>query len=239
MSVTVAKYYPGKKVEKNNTNENNKQIRQIIIHTPSMKRLGVNLSPYCLKNEKGQLLENIWQFSKVYPHVYSCKQPLSRFHQNTIIWEHKEEDHIVNGVLTPEYFEWREKGMNNQYAVRYPNGLKHRGECLYSYWEDEKLDYITARKRIYCGEYARLAPKVEDFKKLKKLLNSGTNLQIIEVDGPDPNLNYPPYNQINKDNPGLTINEENIKLLLNDPNKPFGHGYTIAALLLDGEDWLK
>jgi hypothetical protein len=69
-------------------------------------------------------------------------------------------------------------------------------------------------------------------------LNSVENLQIIEVDGPVPNLNYYPYNKISVNDPGLKITEKRIKTLLNDTRKPFGHGYVIAALLLDGEKWL-
>ena len=71
------------------------------------------------------------------------------------------------------------------------------------------------------------------------MVDNGTNLQLIEVDGPDPSLSFAPYDQISYDNPGLDINEQNIKMLLNDERKPFGHGYVIATLLLGKEEWLK
>lgn len=231
--ITVAKYYPGKDTPLT------PGFRNILIHT-SGKHLGAQLSPYILKNEQGHILENIWQFSKIYEKVDEQKIPISRYNPDRIIWQHPAEVHIFDHEPTNEYWNWRRKGFENWYAVRYPAGFKNRHKCICAIDnQGENLDYITARKRIYCYEYSRLAPKTEDFKKLRKLVLSGKNIQILEVDGPDPNLNYYPYDQISVENPGLEMNEEVIKTLLNDTRKPFGHGYTIAALLLDHPEWLR
>ncbi len=70
-------------------------------------------------------------------------------------------------------------------------------------------------------------------------MEAGRSIQIVEVDGPDPTLTYPPYDKISKEEPGMLMDEETIRLLVNDPKKPFGHGFVIAALLLDGQDWLR
>lgn len=234
--VKVAKYYPGK------PQANSVGFSNILIHTDA-KPLGGDLSPYVLSNEHGQLLENIWQFSKLYAKVTTQKIPISRWQPNLIIWEHNAED-LVNeqGTPTKSYWQWREKGMNNKFAVRYPNGFNGRHQCLCSLMGDEnkyeRLDYIEARKRIYCGEYIRLAPKTAHFKKLMDLLDQGVNIQILEVDGPDPELTFSPYDRITKKDPGLLIDEEVIRMLVNDPRKPFGHGYAIASLLLNGETWM-
>ena len=162
--IRVAKYYVGKPLPET------PDFKNILIHTKSVKTLGVELSPYVLTNEEGQLVENVWQFSKVYEKVEEQKIPLSRFQPNTIVWEHPAETHVVDGEIQPAYWAWRKKGMQNSYAVRYPNGFNGRRKCLYSLWpvndDDvlfEQLDYIQARKKIYCGEYARLAPKTNDF----------------------------------------------------------------------------
>lgn len=132
--------------------------------------------------------------------------------------------------------------MRNKYAVRYPNGFEGRRKCICSFRfvgdEVIRLGYIEARKQIYCAEYARLAPQTDAFKKMCALLDQGTSIQIIEVDGPDPSLTFPPYDQISKEKPGLLITEETIRMLVNDERKPFGHGYVIAALLLGGEEWM-
>lgn len=227
--VAVAKYYPTK-----DRLPFKQGFRPVLIHVKEP------LSPYVLANEQGHLLENIWQFSKVYERVEEQEIHLSSKHPNSrIIWEHPAEVHIESGALTPAYFDWREKGMRNAYAVRYPNGFQGRHKCLYSFWEGEKLDYVAARKKIYCGEYARLAPPTKAFKELYSALHErGENLLLIEVDGPDPTLTYPPYDQISTANPCMIMNEKNIRLLVNDEKKPFGHGFVLAALLLDGAEWM-
>lgn len=231
--VRVAKYYPGKKEPET------KGFRNVLIHT-SASGLGGPLSPYVLRNEKGHLLENVWQFSKLYARVTKQRIALGRYQQDTIIWDHPEEFHVgADGEPTPEYWAWRHKGENNPRAVRYPNGYHGRKSCICSLWQDERLGYIEARKKIYCGEYARLAPQTEAFKQLHALLKQGINLQLVEVDGPDPTLAYPPYDEISADNPGLLMCEKTIRLLVNDARKPFGHGFVIAALLLEGAEWMQ
>lgn len=243
--VRVVKYFPGKPVS-----APPQGFVNALIHT-SPDTLGGPLSPYLLKDEEGRILENIWQFQKFYSHVSKQRIPLGKYHKDTIVWEHPEEEHAFldekEGVLMPNdaYWAWREKGMRNPYAVRYPNGYEGRRKCICSIVKVpqggaiSKLGYIDARKQIYCSEYARLAPHTEAFKKLSALLDQGKSIQIIEVDGPDPSLNFPPYDQISKENPGLLITEDTIRMLVNDERKPFGHGYVIAALLLGGENWMK
>lgn len=236
--VAVAKYYPGGDVVKVDG------FQSILIHT-SAKNLGGDLSPYVLTNEKGHLLENIWQFSKLYPKVTKQQVPISKWQPDKIIWDYPEEVHYENDEILPAYWNWRALGTANAYAVRYPNGFHGRRKCIFSLWpraddptQYDKLDYIEARKKIYCGEYFRLAPYTPHFKQLKTMLNNGVNLLIVEVDGPDPDLTYPPYNQISRKNPAMIMNKENVNLLVNDRNKPFGHGFTIATLLLNGQNWL-
>jgi hypothetical protein len=238
--VRVAKYYPGK------PQPETQGYRNILIHT-SAAAVGGPLSPYVLRNEQGHLLENVWQFSKLYTSVTKQRTPLSRFQPSNIIWEHPAEVHLDSqtGKPTAAYWAWRAKGMSNAYAVRYPNGFKGRKDCVCSIWpgnaddQDERLTYIEARKRIYCGEYARLAPPTASFKRLRALLEQGVNLQIVEVDGPDPSLTFAPYDQISTANPGLLMTEQTIRLLINDARKPFGHGFVIAALLLGGQEWMQ
>ena len=43
------------------------------------------LGPYDVKNEKGRILENIWQFSKVYEKVPKTLQRYSRYNKK-VIW---------------------------------------------------------------------------------------------------------------------------------------------------------
>lgn len=218
--VAVAKYYPG------NGMPFMKGFKPILIHVKG-SHLGASLSPYTMRNDQGMLLENIWQFSKLYECVTPQKIPMSRWQKDHIIWEHPGEVHLKDGEPTKEYWKWREKGMNNQYAVRYPNGFHGRKKCKFSLFlnestgEYERLSYIESRKKIYCAEYARMVRDNNDFIQLKNIIENGQNIMIIEVDGPDPKLNYAPYDRINTDNPGLVMDENTVKLLINDERKPF------------------
>jgi hypothetical protein len=243
--IAVAKYYPDREPP------SVPGFETVVIHT-SAKNFGGTLSPYQLKNERGQICENWWQFSKVNKSVTEQNISVSRYHPEQIVWQHPAEFHVKDDQILPQYWDWRKKGMNNWYPVRYPNGYEGRKNVLFALWpktpdlvnsRDEKdynrLDYIEARKVIYYGEYARLAPRNAEFQKMQARMQRGRSFLIAEVDGPDPDLSYPPYNRISRSNPGLVMNEKTATLLMNDRKKPFGHGYTIACLLLGGENWFQ
>lgn len=74
-------------------------------------------------------------------------------------------------------------------------------------------------------------------KKLKKWLQEGKNLLIIEVDGPhQESLDYykEKYN-VDDDfivNSTMLATKENLEIMLNDTKHPFGHMYCLAACLL-------
>lgn len=214
-----------------------------------------SLSPYELKDDKGRIMENIWQFAKVYPKVPKSTQKYSRYNP-TVIWNHPAETHLSDfnpktksGEITDEYRVWREKGMNTKYAIRYPVGYNHRHKCVYALAEnedgslntDEKLNYIESRKRIYLPVYCDLVKKCEKFRELRERLENGENILIAEVDGPhQESLEY--YKEkygvgddfIEKDT--MIVNEENIQIMLNDDKHPFGHGYCLAMALLDKDE---
>lgn len=200
-----------------------------------------DLGPYCLKNDKEQIMENVWQFSKVYENVPDvCKAQ----NDGTIIWKYPAEIHISNNEITPEYFNWREKGMNNKYYIRYPVGREHRHKCKFAIKENNieekqiRLNYIEARKELYFPLYTELVEKQKKYKELKTLLKCGENLLIIEIDGPhQESLAY--YKKLyNVDNNFITDNTievtpENMKIMLNDAKHPFGHGYCLGMSLLN------
>lgn len=195
-----------------------------------------SIGPYVLQSEEGYIMENIWQFSKVYESVPNVKQYYPR--SSTVIWERKEETHVVGGVLTDEYWEWRRDGFSAEYPIRYPVGKKHRVECLYSV--DEKgnnHDYVSARKHIYFNTYKTLVQEHKRFKYLKSLLEKGKNLLIIEVDGPKEDLSYYIENYgVEEDfivDNTIDCTEKNMEIMLNDTKHPFGHGYCLAMCLLN------
>ncbi|CAN5868047.1 hypothetical protein BH23THE1_BH23THE1_26340 [soil metagenome] len=197
-----------------------------------------DLGPYVLKNDKGELMENIWQFSKVYPSVPYSKQKYSQY-DPTIIWEHPAEVHIDNQTNQPndKYWNWRKKGMECKYAVRYPVGYSHRHQVLYTLTDSgQKLNYIEARKTIYLPVYVDLVSKSQRFQSLKQRHQNGENLLIIEIDGPHQE-SLPYYkNKYNVDDSfiqGSTMlaTQDNLNVMLNDDKHPFGHGYCLAIAL--------
>jgi hypothetical protein len=205
-----------------------------------------------LANEKGQLMENIWQFSKVYPYVPNVKVPFTVRYPK-IVWEWPEEIHVNELykigkpldidplIATPNenYWKWREMGMNNPDAVRYPVGRHHVKTCLYALEKKGgiSLSYTEARRKIYLETYVDLVSKTEDYAGLWDRLDNGENLLIIETDGPhQESLSYY-QKQYDVSNDFLIdgtmlATEDNIRIMLEDTKHPFGHGYCLAAALL-------
>lgn len=208
-----------------------------------------SLGPYMLFDNRGYNMENIWQFSKCYKKVPRSKQRYSRW-DSRIIWEHPAETHIIETddeyEFTDEWLNWREKGMNAPYAIRYPVGYNNRHKVMFALAEkkngeidyENPLDYIEARKVIYLPLYTKLVKEQRQFHELKERLQQGENLLLIEVDGPhQESLDY--YKEkygvddtfIEQDT--MLATEDNLKIMLEDPKHPFGHGYCLAAALLD------
>ncbi|ARF11064.1 hypothetical protein Hokovirus_4_38 [Hokovirus HKV1] len=213
------------------------------------------LSPYYIKDAKDRIFENYWQFSKVYDNVPYSVQRKSRY-DNTVIWSHPAESHTYlennEKKINNKYLIWRNKGMATKEAIRYPATFNGRKNCIgalpYKIENGQEiidtskyLNYIESRKEIYVKEYCKLVKHEPLFQELKRKLASGVNLLIAEVDGPhQETLNYykTKYN-VNDDfiqQHTVLINQENIRILLNDDKHPFGHGYCLAMALLDKEE---
>jgi hypothetical protein len=199
------------------------------------------LSPYYLTDDEDRIFENIWQFSKVYQKVPRTIQRYSRY-DSRIIWDHPEETHVDhNGNLLPAYHAWRNAGMSAPYAIRYPVGTNARHTCMHSYKDGEphrQLDYIDSRKKIYLREYNRLVQREPQFQELKDMLAAGKKILIIEVDAPhSESLQYYKDNYGTSDDfidrDSMEATETNLKVMLNDPLHPFGHGYCLAWALCD------
>lgn len=177
------------------------------------------LTPYYLRDENGHIFENIWQGSKLYEFVAQQTE----IKAGKVIWNHPTETHVVNGQVLPAYWAWRRKIYNNPYAVRFPNGYYGRDKCLGALWQvDDQwrlLSYIAARKRIYCEVYADLVQKTEAFAMLKTLHSQGIDLQLCEMDV----------------RPGL-VTRDVLQTELHNTKQSFGHGYVLAACLLDATD---
>lgn len=225
---------------------------KIVVLMKSHSEWGV-IGPYCLVDTDKRIMENIWQFSKVYEKVSRSYQKQSRY-SDLVIWDHPAETHVLpDGTLTPEYWAWRKKGMTNRHPIRYPVGFNDRHMCLYALEEKpdktvniyECLGYIESRKRIYVNQYCNMVKTHPKFWELKTRLDNGENLLIVEVDGPhQESLEYYkekyPSDVDNTfiENNTMLVNAKNIEIMLNDSKHPFGHGYCLAMALLDKEvEW--
>jgi hypothetical protein len=67
-------------------------FESIVVLMQSHSEWGV-LGPYVLKDEMGRIMENIWQFSKVYKKTRESKQTYSRW-DKTVIWNYPSTTHL-------------------------------------------------------------------------------------------------------------------------------------------------
>jgi len=216
-----------------------------------------SLSPYELRDPKGKIIENCYQFAKAYYTVPAVKEKMSRYNHQ-VIWEWPAEEHIrriedidpVSGApivrheMTAAYLKWRQAGSTCQYAVRYPVGFNNRHQCLCAFAEDEHgnvdptpLDYIEGRKRIYVPLYSKAVVEQPQYLQLLGRVLDGENLLIIEVDGPhEETMSY--YKEQYGVPDGFIAGNavqatpRGLELFLNDTKHPYGHGYCLAALLI-------
>lgn len=205
-----------------------------------------SLSPYELKDDDDQIMENIWQFSKVYESVPHTRSTYSRYN-NRVIWQWPAQEHLTpEGELNENYVQWRTAGFKCKDAVRYPVSFNWRNKCLFSLKDvslengiissSKPLDYISARKEIYLPLYTKMVKTKDQFIQLKNMLLQGKNLLIIEVDGPhQESLDYyvdkykVERDFIAKDT--ILATKKNMDIMLNDAKHPFGHGYCLAVAL--------
>jgi len=138
---------------------------------------------------KAKSVENGWQFAKVYA-------------------QHTDQD----GDPTGAYWKWATEGWQNPRGVRYPMGKGAAPE--YHYWDGEKLDYITARKRIYIPLYTRAVWHTEAFQMLKAQAEIRDDLYLWDFDS------YEYRRQ------GMTWEDA-----VNNPERPLGHAMVLAMLL--------
>lgn len=90
---------------------------------------------------------------------------------------------------------------------------------------EKHLSYVDSRQ-FYCNFYERLVVKQAQYKKLVKLLENGTNLQIIGYDAYD-------VDEVK----GNSLAEK-LERCYKDGKRPFGHELVLFSMLvLDAEDY--
>lgn len=170
------------------------------------------------------IFENWWQYNKVYPDI----------------------DHINSKQeITHNFFEFRKKGYSLTKGHRHPPEINSgdymknsKGEYIYvngkrktkyytpifSYDNGNRYTYIQARKKMYVPEYAYLVKKTNSFQILKKMVDNGKSVQILDYDGPEDT-------EEGSSLKSRIITRKLLKEKIEDPTAPFGHGYVLAGLL--------
>ena len=162
---------------------------------------GRGLSPFLLGPVKlygryeAKNVENAWQFCKVYPH-------------------HAGED----GEPNADYFRWAERGWGDRWAHRYPKGKN--AVPKYSWWDGKRLNYVQARKRIYCPLYATAVAKTEAWRKLKAKYRAEGELWLWDFDAYDHRALGMSYRDV-----------------LCDLSRKMGHAFVLAMMLEGQREW--
>ena len=144
---------------------------------------------------------------------------LENFHQFAKFWKFELDE---DGNVKEEHLNYRVEGYKSEIPMRrkYPkteiskrNNKKMGQEFALFYDQngnERKYTYLEARY-FYCHFYERLVKKENDFKKLKKALENGFNLNLVGYDG---------YHV-----------DTSLWECYNDVNRPFGHELVLYTLL--------
>lgn len=144
--------------------------------------------------------------------------------------------------------------MHHSIGVRYPNGYTGRHNCITSLWKSPSgdwlnLDYVESRRKIYspCMVAALVdstdAEVQKQISSLKKMYRRGEKMIFAEVDGPSYAPTFP-YNQVQRGELGiegidlLPCTKKNIRSAIENTDRPFGHGYIVACVVIGKEQWL-
>jgi exodeoxyribonuclease-3 len=187
-------------------------FKTIDVTSGSMNKLGkvlaktlspLLLGPYTDKDGlKANIFENYWQYGKLWPTA----------------------NHIKKGTdcePTKAWYEFRKTGYASTKGKRRPLPVKEYGYSTCAFYNNKSYGYLDSRKEIYVPVYKKLIEKLPIIKELRKLLESGQNVMIVDGDGP-PKSKYPN---------GLELTQKNWDKMINNAKYPFGHGYVVAGLL--------
>ena len=206
------------------------------------------LTTHYLKDTNNVLLENKWQFNKVYSDIpeTTVYDPNDK---TKIIWNYPKEQHVKNNKLLDNFWNWRQQGYNSKNAICYPVGLHNEKKYMYHIKQNndgsyDKLNIIDARKQIYIPEYCNSVKQNSKFYELNEILNNGDNILFIDDNGPhQESLPYyiGRYN-VTKDfivSNTIDVSIDNMKILMNDPKHDFGYCYCLAMALFNvDEQWI-
>ncbi len=197
------------------------------------------LSPHVIKrkvNGKDAIFSNELEFSKVYDRTIESSPDNKK-----ATWFQEAETHIgPDNEPTDKYWEWREKGMRWDTAVRFPNAYVNRDNFQYMIIDTETKEHVTVKEALkthFIPIYQDLIKDNEKFTEIRDYVNKGHNILIVEVDGPDKKLlnHYIDKYSVAEDfisDDSVLATPENLGVLFYDDKTRFGYGYWVAMTIM-------
>ncbi len=191
--------------------------------------------------EQERCLLNEVEFSKVYPDVPEQKKRTAKGGINK--WIHPKEVHIdKNDEPTPEYYQWREKGITYDSAIKYPatrqSLIRTPRYVMPDLETKEHMSFNEAARRYFIKIYDECIRETKTFKKLQTLLEKGENLILLDTEGPEEQIMPYYIDKYNvKDNfiiyDSMLATPENLGIMCYDDKYNFSFTYWIAMSLLN------
>lgn len=181
--------------------------------------------------EVAQNFECFWQSFKVWRNV----------DRQTGEWTWPAENHVdAQENPNANWRRWHRALFEHPTAVRRPNG---KAVPLYAWWKRRKLGIVEARKEIYIPYLQQLYRNHRVYQQLLAMVRRGTNIIILEPDGPNLDL-YPTGMPVNLE---MLVDLQNVTRMEEFPRVedhtnadippqkyvPYGHGYVLALTLLE------
>jgi len=115
---------------------------------------------------------------------------------------------------------WKKVNIETGPKRRYP-GSKNK-KVLYALFNNEKMDYVTSRKKVYVPRYHELMKEKEMALKWKETIHKGKDVVVYDFDGP---------RELDGSVTCVEVTVDLLKEKINDTRFPFGHGYVVASFL--------
>ena len=134
-------------------------------------------------------------------------------------------DILINANWTDKKIGFFRIWVDGKLAFKYNGPTKSKGKkVLYALFDDndEKMDYVTSRKKVYVPQYYDLIKDKDIIEEYKQILMTGKNIIIYDFDGP---------RHINGNVLCLELTNDLLIDKINDTRHPFGHGYIVASCI--------
>jgi len=115
---------------------------------------------------------------------------------------------------------WKKVNIETGPKRRYP-GSKNK-KVLYALFNNEKMDYVTSRKKVYVPRYHELMKEKEMALEWREKISKGKDVVVYDFDGP---------RELDGSVTCVEVTVDLLKEKINDTRFPFGHGYVVAAFL--------